>query len=163
MIDFAIAALPRSATAWLSAWFTNEKSICWHETLMTQDLKSLAAMSHGRMLGVAETALCQFSPDEINALPGKKLIVHRPLKAVNQSLAALGLPEMDAKAASNLDSIEGYHLTFDAVFSPSKFSAAHEWLVGYPFDEDRFHGLRRLNVQNQSAIKMCQELTGAAQ
>lgn len=156
-----VTALPRSATAWLSAWFTTEKSICWHETLMAQSPEGLFHMQHERLLGVSETSLCLYPSDQVNTLPGKKLIVHRPLKEVNASLAHLGLPTMNRTAASNLDSVEGYHMTFDALFNPSKFGIAHEWLVDYPFDEVRYDMLRRLDIQNQEAIRFCQEMMEA--
>lgn len=158
MIDFMIVALPRSGTAWLSNWFTTDRSICWHEALMDDDLAALDRLSITGLFGISETALILQDVDVLNRHPARKLIVHRPLRDVNASLAKLGLPPMDKGAYFKLDEIGGHHITYDALWDVHKFRKAHEAILPTPFDTARYATLRKLNIQNAEAIRCVQEM-----
>lgn len=158
MIDFMVIGLPRSGTAWLANWFTTERSLCWHESLMKYRLDELDAMPHAGYFGIAETALCLASPAGLNEHKAKKLIVHRPLNEVNESLSYLDLPAMDWVGADNLNQIAGFHIDFKDLFNAEKFRAAHESIMPTSFDGARFAFLRDMNIQNQAAIEGCQKV-----
>lgn len=158
-MDFMVLGLPRSGTAWLANWFTTERSICMHEALMDYSLEDLLAMSVDKVFGVAETSLCLWDVGRINAIPVKKLIVHRELEQVNRSLARIDLPNsMEERNADTLFAVDGVHINFEDLFDYDKFHAAHEWLVPTPFDSGRYALLRKLRVENAYAIRRCKEM-----
>lgn len=161
MIDFMVVALPRSGTAWLANWLTTERSICWHEPLWTRPLDELDAMRGAGLFGIADTQLLLMDADEINAHPAKKLIVHRELDAVNESLVKARLPGvMRDEHKWRLDEIGGYHITFNDLWNVERFRPAVEWLLPVPFDTARYAVLKDLNVQNQKAINEAREWIG---
>jgi len=153
MIDFMVVALPRSGTAWLANWFTTERSICWHEPLWERPLTDLDAIPHDGLLGISDTQLMFIHPDELNAHPAKKLIVHRELRDVNLSLTKAGLPAVMADEHRwRLDEIGGFHITYKDLWNVEKFRPASEWLTGLPFDAARYAVVKGLNVQNTALM-----------
>lgn len=90
-VPFAILALPRSRTAWLSAWLTDGDRVCYHEALgyaHTRDtLRRLAADRHG----LAETSGLALPRVLHSALPDANyLVVRRDPQQVIASLDRLG-------------------------------------------------------------------------
>lgn len=158
-MNFLITGLPRSGTAWLANWFTTDHSICWHEALMDYSLEELLSFKSESLFGVSETFLCLLKPEEVNAIPVKKLVVHRPIEEVNASLEAAGLPGlMTEEHADNLRAIDGAHIDFKDIFDGDKFRIVHDWLVPLRFNTDRYALLRKLSVENKDAVDRCLEM-----
>lgn len=160
MMEFMVLGLPRSGTAWLANWLTAGPVLCWHEPLRylsPLDLEGVGAPE--RRLGIADTGLLMLYPDWVAMQPARKLIVHRDLVAVNESLARLALPLMTVEQERRLWAVEGWHISFAQLFQdrPAVLQQALDWLVpGVAFDEPRYRVLKEMNVQNTAAIELCQ-------
>jgi len=164
MLDFMVIALPRSATAWTANFLTTERSMCWHEPLISHDLADLDEMKMSGRFGIADTQLCLLGAEELNRHKARKLIIHREFEPVAASLTKLNLPlahgvaDALAQAAERLYDIEGWHLPYDGLFKAHTFQPAFEWLTNMQFDKARHAMLKDMNVQNTAAIKAVQEL-----
>ena len=167
MLDFMIVALPRSGTAWTANFLTTERSLCWHEPLSEHDLADLDQMKMSGLFGIADTQLSLFEPEELNAHPAKKLIIHRDFAQIASSLNALSLAPFD-DALKHLQScdermydIEGWHIPYPALFNADAFKPGYEWLTNMQFDRARHAVLKSLNVQNKVMIQKVQQAVEA--
>lgn len=158
MIDFMVVGLPRSGTAWLANWFTTSKSLCLHEPLLKFDLPALDARKDQQFFGISDTCLHLLDIDTLNRHPARKLIVHRRLREINDSLSKLGLPLMKDEHKWRLDEIGGWHIFFDELFDVKCFRPAHKWLVPVEFNQERYDMLCGMNVQNDAVIDQVQRI-----
>lgn len=144
MISFMVIGAPRSGTAWAANWLTTEKAICWHEPLFTRHLDDLDQEIVGRPLGIADTGIALF-PGYLKTHPAKKVILHRNVTEINQSLERMGLAKLDHHWPQCLHDIDGLHVDWHVMFdSPG---IIHHYLFGTEPDYRRHSVLRRLNVQ----------------
>lgn len=141
MIEFMVIGLPRSGTAWASNWLTTDKTHCLHDPLALHHHSELDGLVSNKRLGVACTGLWAHA-DWLNAHPAKKVILHRPIEAINRSLEALGV---DPYQAYTLDHIQGLHVDHEALWSDPETIWQH--LTGLPMDWERHKLLASLNVQ----------------
>lgn len=141
MIDFMVIGLPRSGTAWAANWLTTDTTLCLHDPLAKYHHTELDGLVSDKRLGVACTGLWMV-PEWINAHPAKKVILHRPLEAINRSLKAMGAMQL---GDVSLDHINGLHVDCEALWSDPEPIWNH--LTGLPMDWERHALLSTLNVQ----------------
>jgi hypothetical protein len=104
----------------------------------------LDGLESSKLLGIAETSLLHF-PAWVNAHPARKVILHRPLFEINESLAEIGLPAMAQASFDALAEIEGHHHQWTDLFSDPK--PIYEFLLQRPFDPERHAELINIEMQ----------------
>lgn len=143
-ISFMVISAPRSASTWCSNWLTTDASLCLHDPLWRWHYTELDAIQCDKLLGIACTGVALF-PDWVNAHPARKVILHRPLHEVDESLTKIGLTPCSAQWEGVLARIRGVHLDWTDLFERPK--NVYEYLLDRPFDADRHAMLREMNVQ----------------
>jgi hypothetical protein len=138
-----VLSAPRSGSAWAANWLSLPGHVCLHEPLWDHYLDDLDALPH--VWGAACTALGRF-PEWVNAHPSPKVILHRPLEAINRSLQAVGLPWADPQLIENLWKCHGMHTAWSDLFTLPGAKAIHEHLEVGAFDQERWEMLRYLKV-----------------
>lgn len=150
---FAVFALPRSRTAWLSRFLTEEPWVAVHDAMVSAEnvwsLRALLAMPH---TGIVETGLGFAAPVIRRFIPDCRFaVIRRPVADVEKSLAAKGVVMVAgelAKMDGYLDEIEALpgtvSVTFDELGTEEGCRRISEHCVG-SFDAERF---RRMNAEN---------------
>lgn len=151
VLDFIVVALPRSGTTWAANWLTTDQVHCVHDPLYTVHYsdwdEQLPARAPGRPVGVSCTGAWRWA-DWLNAHPTRKLILHRDVGEVIESMKAIGLPPVSPGDAAALDRVIGLHLPFEDLFDPIGARAAWEYLVpSVPFNEARHRELVDIEMQ----------------
>lgn len=151
VLDFIVVALPRSGTTWAANWLTTDQVHCVHDPLYTVHYsdwdEQLPARAPGRPVGVSCTGAWRWT-DWLNAHPARKLVLHRDVGEVIESMRAIGLPPVSPGDAAALDRIIGLHLPFEDLFDPIGARAAWEYLVpSVPFNEARHRELVDIEMQ----------------
>jgi len=144
MIEFMILAAPRSATTWTANWLTTDTTLCLHDPLLKWTKDELLELKSNKRLGVACTGLALF-PEWVNAHPARKVILHRPLNEVDESLQAIGMTGCSAQWEGVLEMIVGVHIDWQDIFTRPQY--VYEYLLDQPFDAERWASLREMNVQ----------------
>ena len=139
-----VLSSPRSGSTWASNWLTTDKTLCLHDPLWTHHYLDLDKITSHRAIGVACTGLYLF-PEWVNNHPARKVILHRNLEEINESLIEIGLGEITAKQHANLDLIEGWHIEWTDIFDKPK--KIYEYLLELPFDDERHGLLREIEMQ----------------
>jgi hypothetical protein len=116
--------------------------------LYTWHYNQLDGLTSKKSLGVSCTGLYWFS-EWVNKHPARKVILHRDISEINESLIELGLPALDDEAEKRLDSIQGVHLDWQDLFNAPK--RMYEYLLERPFDEERHAALVGIEMQPQFA------------
>ena len=151
-----VLAAPRSGTTWASNWLTTDTTLCLHDPLWTHHYSDLDKIKSHKMLGVACTGLYLF-PDFVNKHPARKIILHRDENEINESLKAIGLPELK-NTEEQLDKINGVHLDWKKIFTDPK--TIYEFLTGLEFDKERHELLKEIEMQpNFDGLKVGKEVT----
>lgn len=143
-IEFMILSAPRSGSTWASNWLTTDTTLCLHDPLMLWTKDELFALESPKRLGVSCTGLALF-PNVVNAHPARKVILHRPMSEIDDSLTRVGLSSLGPKWEGVLDKIEGVHVDWRELFTRPK--EIYEYLLDLPFDAERWAALRHINVQ----------------
>jgi hypothetical protein len=138
-----VIAAPRSGTAWCANWLSDGKYLCLHDPLWDHHYRDLDLFA-GPQTGVACTGLGYF-PEWVNQHPAPKVILHRPLHEINNSLATLGLPDCPPKLFNNLWKIDGLHVHWTSLFG-ADVELVHRHLRIGDFDPMRWSMLRDMNV-----------------
>lgn len=146
MIKFMVIGSPRSGTAWAANWLTTDNTRCLHDPLFRYHYDQLDKIRSEKDLGVSCTGLAMF-PAFVNAHPANKIVLHRPIKEVDASLAKLGLPPLDPGWPEALGRIRGMHCPWDSLFDPKSARIIYETLLDRMFDPERHAELVDLNVQ----------------
>lgn len=144
MVDFMLLAAPRSGTTWASNWLTTDTTLCLHDPLLKWTKDELLTLNFPKRLGVACTGLALF-PEWVNAQPGRKVILHRPLAEIDESLMNIGMTPISDAWYGVLDQIKGVHLDWQEMFTRPQY--IYEYLLDLPFNPERWALLREMNVQ----------------
>ena len=144
MIDFMVIALPRSGTTWCANWLTTDTTLCLHDPLFDYHYLELDSIKSKKMVGVSCTGLWNF-PEWVNKSRARKVILHRSLNEINESLVDIGLPKMNNSVNQKLDAIKGSHIDWEDIFNNPK--DIYEYLLHKPFDEERHKELIKLVIQ----------------
>lgn len=145
-IEFMLLAAPRSATTWASNWLTTDTTACLHDPLIKWTRDELDSIQSPKRLGIACTALALF-PEWVNAHPARKIILHRDLRDVDESLIRIGMTGCARQWEGVLDRIQGVHLNWDVMFDPLRARYVYEYLLNLPFDPERWAILCEINAQ----------------
>lgn len=146
MIEFMLLAAPRSGTTWAANWLTTDATLCLHDPLLKWTTDELMTLESPKRLGVSCTGLALF-PEWVNDHPARKVILHRPLHEVDESLVNIGMTPISEHWDGVLDKIRGMHLDWSVLFDIRGAKHVHEYLLDLPFDPERWALLRELNVQ----------------
>jgi len=147
LIKFMVLSAPRSASTWVANWLTTERTLCLHDPVLEHRVEDLDTLHCDRMLGVSCTGMALLT-DWVNAHPAKKVVLHRDLREINQSLQNIGLTKVGPAWDSALHKISaGMHVQFRDVFDPDCAKAIYEYLTGLPFDAARHRNLRGMHVE----------------
>jgi hypothetical protein len=151
--NFFITGLPRSRTAWLSAFMSSGDVFCHHELIKeNQDVVSYAnAMAKGyRVVGNADCGGMVF-PD-ILALHDAIVIIERDPEEVIESLNKVfpektkETPEIVYELQKRLDMVNGLRIPYNEVNSSIKKIWEHCTGSLTGFDENRFNLMRELRI-----------------
>lgn len=143
-IQFMVLAAPRSGTTWAANWLTTDATICVHDPLMKMTRDDLLTLESPKMIGISCTGLALF-PEWVNAHPARKVILHRDLREVDESLVRIGMTPISKQWEGVLDRIDGVHLNWLEMFARPRYM--YEYLLDRPFDPERWALLREINVQ----------------
>lgn len=151
MIDFMIIGAPRSGTAWAANWLTNGADMCWHDPLFTiplEELDTRIVANPGGNVGIADTGIWRF-PEYLANHKARKVILHRSIVKVNDSLERSGLPPISGPEVwSALYNLEGVHCNWDVLFAQPDFIYFNLFRRHMSDYEYRRHELlTKLNVQ----------------
>lgn len=142
MIEFMLLAAPRSGTTWAANWLTTDTTLCLHDPLYTRHYTELDSYPTKKRLGISCTGLMCF-PEWVNAHPARKIVLHRNINEIRESLKEIGLPWSDHPP--NLDAIKAIHLPWTDLFEHPKF--IYETLLELPFDPERHSLLKDIKMQ----------------
>ena len=125
MLDFMIIGLPRSGTTWAANLFCTDRTLCFHDPLYTTHYQDWDTELPARAPVIAEVGVSCSGiwrwPDWVNAHPARKVILHRDLGEIADSMREIGLPEMNLDAAEEqLSSIIGMHVPHSDLFDEGK-------------------------------------------
>lgn len=148
MIRFMVLSAPRSASTWVANWLTTEKTLCLHDPVLEHAPEALDGLLCDRALGISCTALALL-PDFVNTHPARKVIVHRDIADVNQSLVSIGLTPLGEAWGGCLQGISGLHVAYNDLFSSHRAARIYEHLTKLPFDVARHEHLCAMHVEPQ--------------
>jgi hypothetical protein len=147
MMNFIVTGLPRSGTTWVANWLTTDDTLCIHDPLYKYGLDQLDTIQTNKRLGISCTGIWRF-PEFLKTHPARKLIIHRDIAEINDSLAnEMGVPTLSQEEAESLKDIYGMHVLFSDLFNPIVAKEIYEALLEKPFDAERHAYLVELNVQ----------------
>ena len=107
---------PRSGTTWAANWLTTDTTFCLHDPLLEYTVRQLNNRHiPNRRLGISCTASILF-PEWVNAQKCPKIFLYRDIEEINQSLARLGLVELEK--LKHLGRIDGVGLDSSEVGHP---------------------------------------------
>lgn len=149
-----VIGLPRSGTTWAANWLTTDQSHCVHDPLYTThytdwetDGERFPRHRAGLRVGVSCTGIWRW-PAWLNAHPARKVVLRRDLRAVRDSMRAIGLPEIEDGAQAAIDQVSGLHVPYTDLFNAA--GAARIWahlLPGLRFNADRHAELVQIEMQ----------------
>ena len=143
-----VLSAPRSASTWVANWLTTERTLCLHDPVLEHAPEAMDAIACDRRLGVACTGLALL-PDFVNAHAARKVIVHRHLEEVNESLETIGLTPLGLPWRRALERIKGFHAAYSDLFEPASAAILYEHLTGFDFDAVRHANLCAMHVEPQ--------------
>lgn len=151
MNRFVITGLPRSRTAWFSAYLSSGDVFCYHEAI--RDERPLEGYPH---TGTADCGylLC---PDWVESIGEHKLVViHRNPANVVNSLKKMGIgnkEEYEAleSLATALGHLNGLHICYDEI--NDRLEEMHDYLCLPNYDENRADMFKPLNIQTMNWSK----------
>lgn len=153
-----VLSAPRSASTWTANWLTTDKTLCLHDPVLQHRVEALDALPCDRMLGVSCTGMALLT-QFVNAHPAPKVVLHRDLDQVNQSLCRIGLSRVGPIWDKALDKIEALHVPYRDVFDPDCARIIWEHLLpNLPFDVARHANLRAMHVEpNFDKVKVVRD------
>ena len=147
MLEFIVTGMPRSGTTWVSNWLTTDNTLCIHDPVYKYKLDELDAIKTNKKLGISCTGMWRFN-DFLKSHPSKKIIIHRDINEINDSLAnEMGVPTVTEAEVESLWNIQGIHVSFLDLFNPIIAKDIYEYLLEKPFDSERHSYLIEINVQ----------------
>lgn len=165
---FFITSLPRSRTAWLSAWLTTERTLCFHEP--GKPAAQLIQENPGQTVGIADSTLALKFNQLLEEFPDAPwLYIERDPFACRASLLNftrphVALPEhgVNRMLASLMDagqSVKQHPRTLTVDFNDVNARMPEIWqhlLPGEPYGAMRGKILSRLDVQQQFAARLAE-------
>jgi hypothetical protein len=145
-LDFVIVGLPRSGTAWATNWLTHGDVKVFHDPLNHMHYTDIDDLAGGApVTGVACTGLYHFH-SWLNDHPCRKVVLHRPVHEVKESLARIGLQSRLLRPES-LHKVKGMHLKWTDLWERPQL--VWKYLFDGPFDVYRHKRMSYFNIQVQ--------------
>lgn len=149
MIDFIVVSLPRCGTTWAANWLTTDNTVCLHDALAYQTFYEVdSEYKTSKKLGISDTGVFMYG-DKLNKHPAKKVILHRDIEEINESLANIYLQPMPEEFVYKLNEIDGLHVHYTDLFNNPK--PIWDYLIGTEFDEERHNILKQMQIQPEFA------------
>lgn len=154
-MDFFITGMPRSKTAWFSAYFTFDNFRCHHEMLANRGLLSILTHKGNDQIfeGDSDSGLLNHWEDITISEKAKWLVVQRDFEECKRSCLAFGLSEhiiMRSKSAFDL-LIEAKNRDEDFMIIPFNFNLMDLekacCFLGMKYDHNRSIEMMALNIQ----------------
>ena len=144
-LDFAVLALPRSATTWAANWLTTDQSICWHDPVAHSTPHEMDGKpSAMRYRGISCTGSWMFKNW---APPARTIILERPIDQVQNSLDKLGLPRMSDSDIQLFQSFPGMRVPYHSLFDHRARKVWSYLLPDIPFNAERHEQLAQMVIQ----------------
>ncbi len=93
---FFVTGLPRSRTAWMSAFLTTGETLCYHEPschiAKIEDISTFFDSTFYKHIGVSESSLGFFIEWILENIKPRTLIIERDIAEVKESMRQIGLP-----------------------------------------------------------------------
>ncbi len=157
MIEFMVISAPRSGSTWAANWLTTDTTLCFHDPLSNIHYSEWDKLASDKILGVSDTGIGVFS-DFLNSHPARKVILHRPLNEINESLSEIGYPSLTEHWNGALEKINGMHVGWRDIFNNPK--SIYEYLLNKEFDSQRHAELVNIEMQPQwSGLKINKDVT----
>lgn len=163
---FFITGLPRSRTAWLAAFLTTARTMCYHEpSVKMQRLEDIGDLydhpgHEYTHVGISDSALGFWAESVLEMYEPRTLVVIRNVNDVKESLADLGVPggELCDELVSRLMPLHRDPLVLCVPFSAldDERVIQNVWfhlLPGVPFDVTRWREFAKLNIQRKPPSK----------
>ena len=156
---FLITGLPRSRTAWMSAFFCTGNIFCLHEPMSTlydiSEAGRLFTSDFHSHVGVSDTAAGFFLPWIMENVNPPTVIIERDLADVEEDLRRVGIPVVNDMQTVLLKKLNEYRhhpnvlwVGFDSLSDKRIMQKIWFHLVpGVPFDDERYEQLNDLNIQ----------------
>lgn len=153
MLDFIVVGLPRSGTTWAANWLTTDKTYCLHDPLNKVHYLEWSSPSAPYFnpdpsikRGVSCTGIWRWV-DWLNAQDVPTLIIDRPFRDVQESLASIGSPPLCDSDRVAFSKIEGMRVPFKDLFNVERAEAMWSHLIGTPCDLIRFKQLTEMAIE----------------
>lgn len=172
MIHFMVLGGPRSGTTWAANWLTTDTTVCLHDPLLEYTVAHLQRMTFAgsKRFGISCTSAMLY-PDWVNTQKCPKVVLHRNIGEINQSLRTLGLTELiPARHEARLAAVkDAMHIPYDYLFIPKIAKIIAKYL-DVPFDPTRHDILmqmriepmwKHLNVGTEAATQLIKRITEA--
>jgi hypothetical protein len=161
-IEFMVIGQPRTGTTWASNWFTTDEIHCYHDPLYNthysewDDKLSIETMT----TGISCTGIWRWA-DWLNEHRSRKLIIHRDLSEIAESMKSIGLPVHDLEEAEEkLKSINGIHIDMHQLFNTNDAAFIWREIARKPFNAARHAALVQVEMQPLfSGLKISHSVT----
>jgi hypothetical protein len=125
-----------------------------------KEMDLLKSCHQKRLLGISDTAAAYSFPDWAREHPGRKVVIHRSFRHINESLAAIGFEPINKGLwDESLWAIRGdnvIHVSYHDIFLPGRKTVCQIWehIFGClnDFDRDRFDLLRKMHIQPEFSL-----------
>lgn len=155
---FFVTGMPMTGTAWLSAFLTLERTICYHEPMgrisAIEQLNELFASDFYSYVGIADSGAGFFMQWIMENIKPRTVILDRDDEEIEAEMARMGFPRTNYLEVLR-DSLEPYRNDPNVLWVP--FEVVHQkriaerifWhcLPGTPFDEVRFGEFVRYKIE----------------
>ncbi len=153
MPNFYITGLPRSRTAWFSAYLTTGQVYCHHE--LAGKVKTLedyeSEMARAQFTGNSD---CSHTMAKVKS--AKTLIIRRPMKDVYYSLKKINLDVSLVDLAlynTLLDNLDGWQIEYGDI--NNKLEEIHDYLGLPDYDHERAKLFKNLKINIMEQAKAC--------
>ena len=150
---FVITGLPRTRSAWFATYFTQGKTLCYHEATLNDHDTDIEGYDH---VGNADSGYI-ICPEWIEQFGDHKVVViHRDPAVVQKSLDAVPyefgeLLWVLKMAARRLKALDALHVNFDDI-NP-RLEEIHDYLGVPGYDQERAQLFFDMNIQSKNWSK----------
>lgn len=167
MKPFFVTGMPRSRTAWMAAWLTTDKTLCFHDVEVGIAEKAMEFAHIGRGMGYSGPEVCLLA-QKFPAVPC--VIIHRPKAEAFPSFWEIvrRCPEVTLSEAQLsawwdereklIGGLPGKHVSFSLLNNEETMRNLWQYLLPEtPFDAERFRLMRDLNITQDTFGRKARE------
>jgi len=143
---FVITGLPRTRTAWFAAYFSQGKTICYHEATAHGNNMKNPNYHH---VGTADSGYV-LMPEWVETLGEHKIVtIHRPVDDVAESLSDINQDNtmwLLNRMVPILETLPGLHVDYNDV--NNRLREIHHYLELPDYDPERAKLFQTMNIQS---------------